>query len=91
MCAVKAKVSEPIIGWNFVKKYRLDLQWTEFGDIMLHDKKAKISTPLHYSSIPHGSCPSFKSPTSNDNVENSLFEINSVKQFQIPQQFVTAN
>ena len=36
--AVKAKVKEPIIGWDFIKKHRLDFVWSEFGDCFLKDK-----------------------------------------------------
>ena len=29
--AVKAKVKNPILGWDFVNKYKLDTVWGEFG------------------------------------------------------------
>ena len=40
--AVKAKIKAPILGWDFVDKYKLDTVWGEFGDLFLRDKKAKI-------------------------------------------------
>ena len=40
--AMIAKVKRAILGWDFFRKYRLDLIWNEFGDLFLHDKKAKI-------------------------------------------------
>ena len=36
--AVKAKVKETILGWDFIKKHRLDFVWSEFGDVYLKDK-----------------------------------------------------
>ena len=38
--AVVAKVKSPILGWDFFKKYRLDMIWGEFGDVYLRDKKS---------------------------------------------------
>ena len=57
--AVIAKVKNPILGWDFFKKYRLDLVWGEFGDLMLRDKKANISKVLDCVTIPHKSSPRF--------------------------------
>ena len=42
MDAVIAKVKAPILGWDFNRKFRLDLIWGEFGDLFLRDKKAKF-------------------------------------------------
>ena len=33
--AMKAKVNETILGWDFVSKYRFDFVWSEFGDVYL--------------------------------------------------------
>ena len=51
--AVVAKVKAPILGWNFIRKYNLDLVWGEFGDIYLRDKRAKIQTLLEHVALPH--------------------------------------
>ena len=37
--AVIAKVKTPILGWDFIRKYKLDWIWGEFGDLYLRDKK----------------------------------------------------
>ena len=57
MPAVKARVKETILGWDFIKRHRLDFVWTEFGDVKLIDKVNKNSQILQYSSIPHKSSP----------------------------------
>ena len=40
---IKADVASPVIGWDFVRHYRLDMVWNEWGDIMIRDKKAQVS------------------------------------------------
>ena len=39
---VLADIKQPIIGWNFIKKYRLSTGWNRWGDPMLIDRKARI-------------------------------------------------
>ena len=53
MRAIKTDVQSPIIGWDFTKKHRLSTDWTEWGDAILIDKKAKIKHILKYKAIPH--------------------------------------
>ena len=50
--AVVAKISQPIIGWDFIKHYKLNFVWNHFGDIMIQDPKAKISAALSYRAVP---------------------------------------
>ena len=57
MTAVKAKIKAPLLGWDFIKKYKLDTVWGEFGDLYLRDKKAMIMKKLNHVTIPHGSLP----------------------------------
>ena len=57
MTAVKAKIKAPLQGWDFIKKYKLDTVWGEFGDLYLRDKKAMIMKKLNHVTIPHGSLP----------------------------------
>ena len=59
--AVIAKVKAPLLGWDFNRKYRLDLIWGDFGDLFLRDKKAKIARRLEHVSIPQDSIPRFSS------------------------------
>ena len=51
--AIKADVDHPVLGWDFVRKHKLDLVWNEYGDNCLVDKIAKITTILKYKSMPH--------------------------------------
>ena len=46
--AVIAAVPSPIFGWDVFKKYHLSLDWNEFGDLMVVDKKANISSVLKH-------------------------------------------
>ena len=57
---VVAKVKAPILGWDFIRKYKLDLVWGEFGDIFLRDKTAKIQKRLEHIKVPHGFSPRFE-------------------------------
>ena len=47
-------VEIPILGWDFIKKYRLSQIWTEWGDLELVDKKANIKTTLRIEPVPKG-------------------------------------
>ena len=51
--AVKTDVKNPIIGWDFTKKYRLSTDWNEWGDAVLIDRKANITHILKYKAVPH--------------------------------------
>ena len=51
--AIKTEVKDPILGWDFTDKHKLTMDWTEFGDAVLIDKKAKISHILSYKAISH--------------------------------------
>ena len=50
--AIVSDVPSPVIGWDFIDKYRLDWRWNEWGDILLVDKKAKTSQLMTHRSIP---------------------------------------
>ena len=51
--AIKTDVKDPILGWDFTETHKLTTDWTEFGDAVLIDKKAKISHVLSYKAISH--------------------------------------
>ena len=51
--AIKTEVKDPILGWNFTDTHKLTMDWTEYGDAVLIDKKAKISHILRYKAISH--------------------------------------
>ena len=50
---VKTDVKSPILGWNFTRKHRLFTGWTEWGDVVLSDPKAKVQQILKYRAINH--------------------------------------
>ena len=50
--AIKAKIDNPVIGWDFIRYHRWNFIWNDFGDIMVNDRKAKISQILHYKALP---------------------------------------
>ena len=50
--ATIADVNQDIIGWDFIAKYRLNFEWTNFGDIELFDKRAGIRIPVRHITVP---------------------------------------
>ena len=48
---VIADVSSPVIGWDFVRKYKLDMVWGDDEEIYIFDKKAKIKKKLEFKPI----------------------------------------
>ena len=49
--AIKSEVDSPVLGWDFMKKHKLGLDWNEFGDNCIVDKVAKISIALPYKPL----------------------------------------
>ena len=49
--AIKTDVTSPVLGFNFTRKHRLDTRWTEWGDVVLYDPKAKIQSVLKYKAL----------------------------------------
>ena len=47
-------VETPIMGWDFIKKFRLDLVWSRWGDYQIHDRKANIRANLSFDIVPRG-------------------------------------
>ena len=50
--ATVADIDQDIIGWDFIAKYKLDWRWSEFGDLCLYDRKANITAPLKFVTVP---------------------------------------
>ena len=48
----KAEVESPILGWDFMDQHKLDLRWNEEDKITIYDRKAKLSTELHFKPVP---------------------------------------
>ena len=49
---ILADVPTPILGFNFIRKHRLSFDWNRWGDFILYDKRARISTKLKVKSVP---------------------------------------
>ena len=49
--------TETILGMDFIKNYRIDFRWGEFGDYFMYDTIANISTPLEFVKFPKGHLP----------------------------------
>ena len=47
-------VDTPIMGWDFIKKFRLDLTWTRWGDYQICDSRANIKAILDFDIVPKG-------------------------------------
>ena len=56
-------MKSPILGWDFIRKYKLDWIWGEFGDLYLRDRRAAIAKRLDHVSINHGALPRVESVT----------------------------
>ena len=51
--AIKANVPGPIIGWDFLRHFKLDLVWGDDREVIyIRDKKAQIQAPLKLKSVP---------------------------------------
>ena len=49
---IKAQVESPILGWDFMTKYRLELRWDQNDELIIYDKKNKIGSKMHFKPIP---------------------------------------
>ena len=47
------------MGWDFFRRYRLDLIWGDYGDLFLRDKKAKIAKRIENVAYPQNAIPRF--------------------------------
>ena len=80
--ATVADVQQDIVGWDFISKYKLDMQWSESGlDYFLIDKKAKVKHALRFITIPAGSSrlASVHFKPGQESKEVSAFEIASMR------------
>ena len=49
--AYKADVQAPVLGWDFLRRFKLNLEWNDCGDILIVDRKANISHILNFKSL----------------------------------------
>ena len=50
--AIKSEVDSPVLGWDFVRRHRLELVWNNFGDSCIRDKVADTTTVLPFKPVP---------------------------------------
>ena len=48
-----ADVECPVLGWDFIRKNKLEIIWNEFGDNIIVDKVAKVTQMLEFRSLPY--------------------------------------
>ena len=83
---IKADISCPVIGWDFVRHYRLDMVWNDWGDITLRDKKAQVSSVLKFKSLPYNKSIQHKNlsvlsrHTSRIDPEHLVFQLAAIEQ-----------
>ena len=51
MKVIKTDVIQPVMGWDFQKKHRLTVDWTEWGDAIILDKRNGIQSILKYKAM----------------------------------------
>ena len=68
---IKSDVKTPILGWNFIKRHRLNFEWNTWGDICIVDRKAQIKSVLHYKAVPFDSTRKLSAVMMNERDENN--------------------
>ena len=98
MNVIKSDVEKPIIGWNFMKRYKLAMDWNEWGDVCLIDKKANTQTILHYRSVPYQEARSSASlrvrtdtATGDKSTVQTMFEMAAMQSFASDESSTTLN
>ena len=74
--AIKAEVPQRILGWDFFRKHKLDLEWGEFGDLFIVDKVAKIRSLVKYEKVENeevSAVDNYEEPSMNDISPQSVF------------------
>ena len=50
--AVVCDIQQDILGMDFVKKFKLNFEWDDFGELYIVDRKAQIREPLQVVTVP---------------------------------------
>ena len=50
--AIKADVSSPILGWDFIRRHKLSFVWNRWGDILIRHRKSGIKKVLEFKPLP---------------------------------------
>ena len=45
-------MESPIVGWDFMSEHKLDLRWNKDDKITIYDRRAKVSSILHFKPVP---------------------------------------
>ena len=48
---ILADIEVPIMGWDFIKRFKLDISWSQWGDPIILDRVAGISSVLKEGQI----------------------------------------
>ena len=59
--AVKTDVKYPILGYDFNRKHKMELGWSNWGDAVLRDKVSQGETILKYKGLPRAEAEGFSS------------------------------
>ena len=87
--AVVAKVKSKILGWDFIRKYKFNWEWDQWGNIHLVDKKAQTRTLMQHIVVPQNSLPRFASldlVKAGPAFSDFLFEVAAVDSVQIKEE-----
>ena len=50
---IKTDVKTPILGWDFVRRHRVGIGWSEFGDALFIDRRNNIRAVMKYKAVLH--------------------------------------
>ena len=85
--ATIADVENDILGWDFMYKHKLSMEWDDSEGLILHDKKANIKAKLKCVALPVGSAPRtavVSDPYSIYSSTTELFEVAAMKSLPTP-------
>ena len=55
--ATLADIDQPVLGFDYMKNYKISMVWSEFGDLQFWDRKAQITAPLDITPNARGKWP----------------------------------
>ena len=79
--AVIADVPQVIFGWDLFKKYSLGMDWNQWGDLMITDRKAQISSLLRHITVETKAVPQIGAVTVLE-AEQNFFEAECMRRIE---------